>query len=92
MRPSRPTTDNRSGMTLIEVMVAVAILASMGALIYSGLVLNERGIERAIAAGLGERLRRETATRPPSSGACQTSKSPPRASVKHMLPESTVPT
>jgi len=45
VRLSTPTS--RRGMTLIEVMVSVAILASMGALIYSGLVLTIRAQREA---------------------------------------------
>ena len=44
---SRTSLDGSRGMTLLEVMVAVALLALMGVLVYSSLVITIKSQQRA---------------------------------------------
>lgn len=76
-----PTSTNRTGTSLVEVLVALTILTIAGAATHSALLLTERLGQQAASGSATDRLRWETVQAAATAPACRTAPSPTAVSL-----------
>ena len=71
-----PTLTDRTGTSLVEVIVALTILTIAGTATHSALILTERLGRKAASGSTADRLRWETVQAAATSPACRTAPAP----------------